>query len=291
MFRKFTVIAVVALAIFAARASIAADLFPIGEDNYAITIRVENGTYEFRFFGYINSGFNFQNDLDTYDDECPDCYEYGDDRIVVFKRVGLGMPIVFGTDCRPPEGVFEDDDGLPFQCESESFFDATATYESLLETWSEDVVFNILFDSVGPGYTDYMDGQQLLLNGDAHDSDKDGIHDDFDACPDVWDSELDSDGDGIDDACDVCPSDDTNTCPEYGTGGVVSDADDDAGEDDGDDDAVPDFGDWLSDTEGPSNSSNVSEGGCSLISGQPAGFTAYIMIALALIPVAIRRRK
>ena len=297
MFRKLAVIAVIALALLSARVSLALsdeEILSDDIDDYAITIRFadhfESGVYKLRFYGYMNAGFDFQNDLTEYGDVLSSS-EYGDERIIVWKYSGY-MPQLFGIECEVMEGEFDVDEKVPFKCKMvgeyiEAYGD---TYETILEFWSDGYVFDILFDTAEDNNTLIMDGHTLVLNGKDNDSDKDGIHDDFDSCPGVWDEDKDSDGDGIDDACDDCPFDPHNTCPEYGSGSV--DVDDDDDDVDDDDDGAPGLGDWLSGTEGPSSSSNVSEGGgCSLVTGQPAGFAAYIMIALALIPVAIRRRK
>jgi len=126
-----------------------------------------------------------------------------------------------------------------------------------------------LADNDADGTPNVMDNCPYVANADQADADGDGVGD---ACEDGDD---DADGDGVVDADDNCP-------------GTFNPQQEDA-----DADGVGD----ACDTEGASPSdtapdAQLDEGGmCSLNQAAGPGAAPFLMIALALVPLAIRRRR
>jgi len=148
--------------------------------------------------------------------------------------------------------------------------------------WARNFSFDITLcddDTDSDGVPNSLDNCAITSNFAQLDPDGDGIGSACDICPDDSDPlQEDFDYDGIGDACDPCPYSDCANNPPDGDG-------------DGDGDLAEDLGDIWNSGGDEGIPGNVSESpGCSLVGSTPAGTAAYIMIALALIPLAIKRR-
>ncbi len=151
----------------------------------------------------------------------------------------------------------------------------------------------------GDRFGDACDNCVDVSNKDQADSDDDGLGDACDNCPDVVNMyQADSDGDGVGDLCDNCP-DVVNMYQADSDGDGVGDLCE-AVEDVADDVDPEETGDDALDTEGYDdttpdlsflNGGYNDEVGCDLVSGAAANPIAFILISMALLPLAISCRR
>ena len=147
-------------------------------------------------------------------------------------------------------------------------------------------------DSDKDGVADSADNCKSFKNLDQLDTDEDGVGDVCDICIEKSDpDQLDSDHDGRGDACDPCPYDNSADC---GVDPADDKDDEDAEQDLNKSEETQDLN-WLSGTQDPTGNQSGSlasaAGGCIMVPAQPVGCTAFIMLALAMLPIAINRRK
>jgi hypothetical protein len=154
----------------------------------------------------------------------------------------------------------------------------------ILKDTDSDGVFNIYDNCPLTANTDQanMDGDEL---GDVcDDSDYDGVMDSTDNCPVVANTDqADSDGDGMGDVCEAADTTDSD-------GDGVIDADDECPTEVGtvENAGCPEEDLDLNDTL-PAES-GYSEGGCSMLPGAASNPIAFVMLAMALIPLARKRK-
>lgn len=158
--------------------------------------------------------------------------------------------------------------------------------------WGRSLQFKIddITDTDSDGAPDIFDDCKSFADLEQIDTDNDGVGDACDLCPqDVDPLQKDTDADLVGDACDPCPAIPNSTACVSEDDDVDEDADPENLEGDG----STDLGDWLATTEEEVADYNAASAGsgCSLVPNQGAGMAAYIMIALAMLPLACRRRK
>ncbi len=225
------------------------------------------------------------------------------------------QPIKYDLNANNCEIFQHADSGIIFRCYS----DPAAMTDEDMANWISflgmDPVY-IHFE-MGTAVSPVLWGRSLQFKiDDMSDMDSDGAPDIFDGCKSFADlDQLDTDGDSVGDACDLCPEDvdplqqDTDAdlvgdacdpCPAIPNSTACVDDDDDVADVDADPenlegDGSTDLGDWLNTTEEEVDDYNAassgSGSGCGLIPNQGAGMAAYIMIALAMLPLAGRRRR
>ena len=144
-------------------------------------------------------------------------------------------------------------------------------------------------DNDSDGVINAWDNCEDDANPDQADTDDDHIGDACDNCPVVPNKDqADSDDDGIGDVCEVAddPEEDTDT-PEVEIETDVEIDDDDDSYDDLDeedyDESAPDLS-FL-------NEGYNDDAGCSIVAGATANPIAFALISIALLPLAITRKR
>jgi len=168
--------------------------------------------------------------------------------------------------------------------------------------WNDNGAGDVCDDTDFDGVVDYLDNCKTVFNADQDpsvctDTDHDKFEDPIDNCPVNYNpDQMDSDDDGIGDWCDNCrivfnpdqaDSDDDNVGDMCESGDYVSpDVDQDESQDVNPYDG-PRYGTGPEEMQG----NGFGDGGCSLVaSAQASSMASFLLIALAAISIAIRRK-